>query len=164
MITMGADWETELAELLTELSAAQDELLDLLQAKQGLLVNADAAGLAAIGDREAQLVARLEACHDHRARMLDQAATDGGPAENLRTLAARLPESSRESVHRRVEQSQARARLLRHQSLANWVLVQRTLIHLSQMLEIIATGGRGEPTYRKGEQSPAHGALVDQAV
>ena len=161
---MGADWETELAELLTELSAAQDELLDLLQAKRDLLVKADSAGLEAISDREAKLVARLEACHDHRAQMLDQAAARGAPADNLRALATRLPEPSRGQLRHHVEQSRARARLLHHQSLTNWVLVQRTLIHLSQMLEIIATGGRGEPTYRKGEDAPAHGALVDQAV
>jgi uncharacterized protein with gpF-like domain len=161
---MSADWETELAELLTELSAAQDELLDLLQTKRDLLVTADTAGLEAISDREAKLVARLEACHDHRAQMLSRVAARGAPAEDLRTLAKRLPEPSRGQLHQRLEQSQARARLLHHQSLANWVLVQRTLIHLSQMLEIIATGGRGEPTYRNGEEVPAHGALVDQAV
>jgi hypothetical protein len=51
--------------------------------------------------------------------------------------------------------------LLRHQSLVNWVLVQRHLIYLSQLLEIIATGGRLEPTYEKEGTLSAHGGLVD---
>jgi hypothetical protein len=44
------------------------------------------------------------------------------------------------------------------------VVVQRTLIHLSQMLEIIATGGQMQPTYGKKESVQARGALVDRAV
>jgi hypothetical protein len=57
-----------------------------------------------------------------------------------------------------------RSRLLQHQSLTNWVLVQRTLLHLSQMIEIIATGGRPKPTYEKGPGSNSGGALVDRAA
>ena len=57
-----------------------------------------------------------------------------------------------------------RTRVLRHHSLTNWVLVQRTLIHLSQMLEIIATGGEMQPTYGKEESVHARGALVDRAA
>ena len=43
-------------------------------------------------------------------------------------------------------------------------LVQRALIHLSQMLEIIATGGQMQPTYEKKDSVEASGALVDRAV
>ena len=49
-------------------------------------------------------------------------------------------------------------------SLAQWVAVQRTVLHLSQMLEIIATGGRSQPTYGMGVGSQRSGALMDQAV
>jgi hypothetical protein len=52
-------------------------------------------------------------------------------------------------------------RLLQHHSLANWVLAQRSLLHVAQMLEIIATGGRLQPTYGNGESSMSGGALVD---
>ena len=48
-------------------------------------------------------------------------------------------------------------RLLQHHSLTNWVLVQRTLIHLSQVLEIIATGGRLKPTYGKDDSADSGG-------
>jgi len=54
--------------------------------------------------------------------------------------------------------------LLQHHSLVNWVVIQRTLLHLSQMLEIIATGGRLQPTYGKGESSTASGTLMDWAA
>jgi hypothetical protein len=53
-------------------------------------------------------------------------------------------------------------RLLQHQSLANWVLAQRVMLHLSQLLEIFATGGRLQPTYGRGEMPTSSGALVDR--
>ncbi|OHB80985.1 MAG: hypothetical protein A2W31_10020 [Planctomycetes bacterium RBG_16_64_10] len=161
---MSAHWEADLAQLLADLSAVQDELLQLLKEKRLLLVQSDTAGLAAIGAREQQLIARLEACQNRRTQLLAAAASDGRPVDNLRALAATLPEPGRRQLRQQVQASQARSRLLQHHSLTNWVLVQRTLIHLSQMLEIIATGGRGEPTYRKGDKRPAHGVLVDHAV
>ena len=48
------------------------------------------------------------------------------------------------------DEAAERSRLLQHQSLTNWVLVQRSLLHLSQLIEIIATGGRPKPTYGNG--------------
>ena len=63
-----------------------------------------------------------------------------------------------------VKDASAKMLLLRHQSLTNWVLAQRALVHLSQMIEIIATGGRMQPTYGNGAPSFATGNLVDHAV
>jgi len=57
-----------------------------------------------------------------------------------------------------------RGRILQHKSLSNWVLVQRWLIHLSQLLEIIATGGQLQPTYGKDATNSSGGSLVDQAA
>jgi hypothetical protein len=42
--------------------------------------------------------------------------------------------------------------------------VQRTMLHLSHMVEIIATGGQLKPTYGKGGATTNSGALMDQAV
>jgi len=38
------------------------------------------------------------------------------------------------------------------------------LLHLSQMLEIIATGGKKRPTYSKDEAPDCGGALVDRVA
>jgi hypothetical protein len=106
---------------------------------------------------------RLQHCQEERGKLLARAAEHGLPATNLRDLSAALP-SERDELRGRVKDARARARLLQHQSLTNWVLAQRALIHLSQMLEIIATGGRGETTYGQGERRASSGALVDRAA
>lgn len=157
-------WELEISALLNELSGTQSELLSLLEDKRRLLVAADVAGLQALADRERAVVVRLQACQDHRARLLAHAAEERLPADSIRSLAKAMSPAVRKELGERVDDAANRFRLLGHHSLSNWVLIQRSLLHLSQLIEIIATGGRRRPTYGKSEAARAGGALVDQAA
>lgn len=161
---METAWELELAEFLTDLSAVQDESLALLTRKRQLLSAVDLEGLAAITPQEEQLLGKLEGCLKRRAALLERAAAAGLPADNLTALSAALPNGARGKIANQITHASAKARLLQHHSLVNWVLVQRSLIHLSQLLEIIATGGQLKPTYGKGESAESRGKLIDQAV
>lgn len=156
--------ETDIASLLSELSAVQTDLLNVLSHKRGLLAKGDGVGLGSMAAEEQKLAARLQACHDRREKMLAQAATSGRPSDSIRSLSKSLPAESRNRLRGDLEQAQQRSRLLQHECLTNWVIVQRTMLHLSQLIEIIATGGRMKPTYGKGSDHQDHGALVDQAV
>lgn len=162
---MDINWEAELASLLTELSSVQSELLSMLVEKGRLLGAADTEGLAGMQRRETDLGARLERCHERRAELLEQAAEQGMPADSLRSIGSTLPRADRKQLDASMRQAASRARLLQHHSLTNWVLTQRTLLHLSQLLEIIGTGGRTSPTYGKGDAAgKARGALMDHAA
>jgi hypothetical protein len=161
---METSWEPELAQLLNDLLGVQGELLAMLCRKRELLVAADTAGLAALGLQEEQLIGRLQECVRRREQLLARAAQEGLPSGSLQELSGALPKAHRDRLDGDLRSATARARLLQHHSLTNWVLVQRTLIHLSQMLEIIATGGRLQPTYGAGALVGAAGALVDRAA
>lgn len=158
------DWERELTELLDELSELQDELLDILRTKQTCMTTGDLPGMQRLQMREAELAGRLQECHDRRAALLTEAKTEGLPADSLGKLASAVTGTGRSELHRRVHQASTRMRLLQHHSLANWVLAQRTLLHVSQLLEIIATGGRQRPTYGTDHTSRGRGALVDRTA
>lgn len=157
------DWEQELGELLSQLSSTQGELLTLLGEKRELLVQGNTAGLAEIQPREEAIMAQLQICQLRREEMLQKAAGKGLPADSLHSLTKALPNQPSPEIRKSLNEAEMRTRLLRHQSLTNWVLVQRTLLHLSQMLEIIATGGETKPTYGKGSDTRG-GSLVDQAA
>lgn len=161
---METAWESELASFLTHLSAVQAESLELLTEKRRLLVAADTEGLAEVTKREDTLIEKLRECLSRRKQLLDRAAEEGLPSESIRSLTAALPDDEKQALSDQAREAAGRARLLRHHSLTNWVVVQRTLIHLSQMLEIIATGGQMQPTYERKESVQASGALVDRAV
>jgi flagellar biosynthesis/type III secretory pathway chaperone len=156
-------WERDLADFLSELTAVQSELLEVLLAKRQCLVRSDAAAMTALQPREESIIARLEACQSRRQELLEQASVEGAPHANLRSAAKSLAKADSTATRRSLEEAASRARILQHHSLTNWVVTQRTLLHLAQMLEIIATGGRTQPTYGNAA-SPAGGCLVDQAA
>ena len=160
----GGDWEAELAALLTELSSVQEELLEVLDQKRDRMVKGDVQSIEETQSREDGLTVRLQTCHDWRKRLLDQAAQRGLPSKSIAQLASAMPTASRDKLGKQVKEASSRMRLLQHNSLTNWVVAQRTLLHLSQMLEIIATGGRLKPTYGKGESAHSRGSLVDRAA
>lgn len=161
---MDDTYEGEIGALLAELADVQSALLAVLGEKRQLLVKNDVEALAAIGPRETELAARLQACHERRQQLLARADAEGLPADSIESLSNQLPADSRGKVQASIREAALRSQLLRNESLTNWVVVQRSLLHLSQMIEIIATGGRPKPTYDKGLDHSAGGALVDQAA
>ena len=161
---METAWQPELAKFLDDLLAVQAETLEVLTKKRTLLLAADHQGLGAMADQEASLLLRLQGCLQRREQLLACAAQDGLPSENLGALTSALPRKDRDALNPTMQLAAARTRLLRHQGLTNWVIVQRTLLHLSQLLEIIATGGRLQPTYGKGEKAASSGNLLDWAA
>ena len=158
------DLEAEVASLLTDLSAAQDELIDVLTLKRDRMASGDVEGMQSLASREDRLASRLQECHERRAALLDRAGNAGRPNASIRQLAASMPAQSRENLNKQVSSTASRLRMLQHHSLTNWVLAQRSVLHLSQLLEIVATGGKIRPTYDKGESAHSRGALVDRAV
>lgn len=161
---MQTAWESEIAGFLADLTAVQDQTLDTLRRKRSLLVNLDTAALAAMAPEEQRLLDQLQQCLVRREQLLARASQEGLPAANIRSLASALPARGGDPLQTPMRQAASRMGLLQHESLTNWVLVQRTLLHLSQLLEIIATGGRLQPTYGRGEPAPASGAFVDRAA
>jgi flagellar biosynthesis/type III secretory pathway chaperone len=161
---MNDSWENEIGALLTELADVQSALLGVLTEKRQLLATNDHEALTAMAEREQHLLERLQACHERRQELLARAESEGMPADSIGSLSKHLPAESRDRLQAVIRGASDRSRLLQHQSLTNWVLVQRSLLHLSQMIEIIATGGRPKPTYGKGSDRAPSGALVDRAA
>lgn len=159
-----ASWETQLAALLQRLSTAQRELLSLLATKRKLIVERNHQALASLAAREQQLGEELQACHAERQRMLAAADAEGLPHESLADLSTALPGAASKQIGASVAEARRQAHLIRNECLTQWVAVQRTVLHLSQLLEIIATGGRQQPTYGRDRAVDRGGALIDQAV
>ena len=159
-----ADWDADFTSLLDELTAVQTELLAVLEQKRRLLGQMDSDGLDAIQEREGALVGRLQQCQDRRQVLLDQAAETGTPATNLRSLARARGNERHRASEPRLQQAQLQARLLQHNALTNWVIAQKTLLHLTHLLEIVATGGRLQPTYGQigDDLAPSGGLLLNQ--
>lgn len=163
---MSSTWDTQLASLLNELSDLQRHSLDVLERKRRALAAADMESLARTTEEEGRIVERLQSFVAKREALLEQAQREGLPCRGIRELATAVGRPGT-AQRRQLMEAAGRARLLQIQALTNWMLTQRAVIHLSQLLEIIATGGRSKPTYDKGEPRQcleSCGALVDQEV
>ena len=156
--------EPEIYQFLSQLSDVQERALAVLSRKQELLVKPEHDALAAIAVEEQEVLAQLTQCLAQREEILATARQQGHAAESIQSLCRILP--VRSECRHMVEESVRRSRLIQSQSLANWVVTQKSIIHLSQILDIIATRGKGRPTYhRQGEKaSGSTGSFVDRAA
>ncbi|MCS7237761.1 MAG: flagellar protein FlgN [Thermoguttaceae bacterium] len=168
-------WEHRIGQFLAEVSELQEKCLAVLKEKQAAIARLEMEKLTELQAQTLALTQQLEQCQRHREELLAEARAAGYSVQSLRQLLQELPASQLELARRRqlelrVQQSAWHWRLLEHQALANWLLLQRTLLHLSQLLEIIATGGQPVPTYCIGPRgdsladSASGGNLVDQRV
>lgn len=160
------DWEQAITQLLADLSGTQQELLEVLAEKRARLASVDVAGMNELQTREQSLLERLQACHLRREELLAAATHEGLPGDSMTSLAKHAvpagKHASGEKLRKELATTASRMRLLQTQSLTNWVVAQRSLLHVSQLLEIIATGGRLQPTYGVGEGGlHTRGGLVD---
>ncbi|MEM9354187.1 MAG: flagellar export chaperone FlgN [Planctomycetota bacterium] len=156
--------ENEITELLGRLTQTQEQLLALLTKKREHLVSGDHGAIAALAPEEQRLAEELQACQQQRESLLADAAGRGLPNASITDLAASLPDAAGQKLRAPIESAREKSQLLRHESLSHWVAMQRSVLHLSHMLEIIATGGRSRPTYDKGRTPESSGSLMDQAV
>lgn len=160
-VTESAVDVAQVADLLNELSQVQTELLELLRQKQLRMASRSPDELVSLVEREQELAARLQACHERRTLLLEQARHEGLPDDSITSLAQAMEGSPRSPLSQQVKEASSRMRLLQHHSLVNWVLAQRALLHVAQLLEIIATGGRMQPTYGKVASPTARGNLIN---
>jgi len=154
--------ETQLATLLNDILEIQGDLLALLSKKRQLLAESDKDGLAKIAPEEERLAGQLGECVARREHLLDEARNEGFNGDTLSSLARNVGGGRNSQLDGKARQARQQAKLLRTSNLTNWLVIQRTLLHLSQMIEIIATGGQKSPTYGDKETVQPEGRLVDQ--
>jgi flagellar biosynthesis/type III secretory pathway chaperone len=155
------DWEVALTGLLDDLLQTQQEMLQILEKKRVAMVRRDLASLRELQPREEELCHQLTACQNRRNELLALARTSNLPDGNLEQLSRSLPLPDGSVVRDRLSSASHRAMLLKHQSLTNWIIAQRNLLHISQLLENITTGGQVAPTYGKNTRA-AGGFILDQ--
>lgn len=154
----------ELVGYLDELTELQGDVLAYLRDKHELIASGKPSELEDFAPREENLIERLKNCQHHRARLLTYAAPESDQDATIASLAEGLPDEERHEVRRKISGARQQGHLVQQQMLSQWVAMQRSMIHLAHLLEIIATGGRSRPTYGKEDSARASGSLVDQAI
>jgi hypothetical protein len=159
------EWLDTAHAFVQELKATQEELLAALRGRRSMLYSPSADAAVAIAPLDHSLLERLQDCVQRRADLLRTAAHVGWPAETLRAAAMAQPDSEqRRRLQAALAQAQSLSRQLQLAGMTQWMLAQRSLAHVGQLLEILATGAPQPPTYGNGPVSTARGGLLDQAA
>lgn len=156
--------EQEVLTYLETLSQVQGELLGLLVAKREAISTGEVEQLAELGVREVEVQDKMAQLQVRRSEILSNANDDGITCETLEDLVGSANSADSAVLGHEVKEAKQRMRLLQHETLTNWVVEQTSLLHVSRLLEIIACGGRLQPTYGKGGIPQNRGTLVDREV
>ncbi|MDR2705649.1 MAG: flagellar protein FlgN [Planctomycetaceae bacterium] len=158
--------EHEIIAFLNQLATVQEKILDVLKKKQTLLVKPDKESLAAITAEEERTLILLQQSLDHREKILEFAKKQGHNVDSIQMLCEQIfPKPSEWRML--VNAANNRNRQIRYLALANWTVSQKSLIHLTQILEIIETRGQGKTTYKpqKGKENHSSGGgFVDRVA
>ncbi len=158
--------ERDILQFLEEISAVQEQAIAVLTKKQRLLVKPDREGLSQIATEEKDILAYLDRCVKRREEILAAAKKIGKASDSIQTLSRQIFPGNPD-VRRKVDEAVFRSRLIRNLNLTNWVMTQKSIIHLTQMLEIVATRGQGKPTYKRvpaQETGVSGGGFVDRTA
>ncbi|MDR2756847.1 MAG: flagellar protein FlgN [Planctomycetaceae bacterium] len=159
--------EHEIITFLNQLVTVQEKILDVLKKKQALLVKPDKESLAAITVEEERTLILLQQTLEHREKILESAQEQGYKVDSIRMVCEQIfPNPSEWRLL--VNAAQNRNKQIRYLALANWTVSQKSLIHLTQILEIIETRGQGKTTYTpqkvKETHSSSGGGFVDRVA
>lgn len=159
---MGQSWEQALTRLLDELLETQQEMLTILDQKRLAMVKRDLVKIRDLQPREEALCQRLQACQQQRDELLASARAAKLPATGLQELSRSVPLQEGAAVQEKLASASSRSNLLKHQSLTNWIIAQRNLLHITQLLEIVTSGRPSSPTYGKTAGHGVGGFVLDQ--
>ncbi|MGL4595561.1 MAG: flagellar export chaperone FlgN [Thermoguttaceae bacterium] len=149
---------------LNQLAQVQERALAVLTSKQSLLIHPDKEKLIAISKEEQEVVAALHEMEMARNQILEDAKMKGYESDSLRSFIEQIAPQNIEMNHQ-IKQAEKRSRDIRFVALANWTMTQKSIVHLSQMLELIETRGQGKTTYKRltsPEKQSSGGGLVDR--
>ena len=154
------------ADYLDEYLDVQQELLDVMTAKLDVRTKRTVEEARALDAREAQLAERLKACVEKRQDLLADPELNSAGQPTLKRLVETVAESDEDEadadLFRRFDAAEKNNRELRMRSVSAWVLAQRSVVHWSQMLEIVAAQGQNVPTYKRDRKLRSRGALMDR--
>jgi hypothetical protein len=162
----------ELAQFLTDLEQTQQDLLELFAAKRQALDQHRSDDLLQLSSQEGVLAGKLQELVKERTKFLLKARGAGFAVESLLEFAGAVGKTVGDSrvlraielIENRILEAQHRTSRLQHESWVHWIISHRCYNHYTELLELIAHGGRHAPTYGDRQPSASGGALLDAAV
>ena len=139
--------KTEILDFLNQLLETQTQMLAVLHKKQAILVRPEKKAIASITAEEEKAVETMQAILKRREELLTTARLQNVPGDSIEQLCRHcFPHNI--DVQKMTNEAQHRTHQIRLLAYTNWTLSRKSMIHVSQILELLETQGQGKTTYQ----------------
>jgi hypothetical protein len=142
-----AELARDIEDLLVAIEETQAALADVYRDKRSAIRHANGPGLDRLTTIEKTLVADLQVHLRRREQILQQARQLGLPADSLSSVVRTFDEPLRERLIAQIEETRRVADANRRESWILWIVCKQSLRFFTDVLELIANGGRRAPIY-----------------
>jgi hypothetical protein len=142
-----AELARDIEDLLVAIEETQAALAGVYRDKRAAIRHANGPGLDQLTTIEETLVADLQVHLRRREQILQQARQMGLPADSLSSVVRTLDEPLRERLIAQIEETRRVADANRRESWILWIVCKQSLRFFSDVIELIANGGRRAPIY-----------------
>jgi hypothetical protein len=142
-----AELARDIEDLLVAIDETQAALAGVYRDKRAAIRQANGPGLDRLTTIEETLVADLQVHLRRREQILQQARQLGLPADSLSSVVRTLDEPLRERLIAQIDETRRVADANRRESWILWIVCKQSLRFFTDVLELIANGGRRAPIY-----------------
>ncbi|HEV8070026.1 MAG TPA: hypothetical protein VGP76_19950 [Planctomycetaceae bacterium] len=142
-----AELARDIEDLLVAIDETQAALAGVYRDKRVAIRHANGPGLDRLTTIEETLVADLQVHLRRREEILQHARQLGLPADSLSSVVRTFDEPLRERLIAQIEETRRTADANRRESWILWIVCKQSLRFFSDVLELIANGGRRAPIY-----------------
>jgi len=154
--------KAELQDFLNQLIEAQAQMLTVLHKKQAILVKPEKEAVAQISAEEEQTLGIMQNVLHRREELLTTARLQNIRGDSVEQLCTHFFPHNVE-VQKILDEIKHRSHQIRLLAYTNWTMSRKSLIHVSQILELLETRGHGKTTYQP-QTTPSRSGFVDRVA
>ena len=156
--------KTDLLDFLNQLVETQKQMLDVLHRQQAVLVRPEKAALTAIAAEEETVREKMQQVLTRREELLTAARLQNISGDSIEQLCEHFFPHNIE-VQKKLDEARHRRDQIRLLAYTNWTMSRKSMIHVSQILELLETRGQGKTTYHpRKNDGTSGGGFVDRVA
>jgi len=155
--------KTDLLDFLSQLIETQKQMLAVLHEQQRVLVRPEKEALAMVTAKEKGALDQMRQVLDRREELLTAARLQNICGDTIEQLCGQFFPRNLE-VHKMLDEAKHRTHQIRLLAYTNWTLSRKSMIHVSQILELLETQGQGKTTYHPRSNDASGGGFVDRVA
>ena len=156
--------KANLQDFLSQLSGAQAKMLAVLHKKQAILVRPDKDAIASIEAEEESILEEMQSVLNRREEILTAARMQNIHCDSIEHMCEHFFPHNIE-IQKWINEIKAQTQQIQLLAYTNWTMTRKSLIHVSQILELLKTRGQGKTTYsQRSTSETTGGGFVDRVA